>query len=127
MRNSPGPANGAQAGFTLLEVMVAFVIAALASIILYEAAFNGAAESATAARYQEAVTRAQSRLATIGTLTALRPLTAGGDDGGGFQWSLQITPERATGLGMTLYDVAVTEYFGNRSVRLATKRLGRSA
>jgi len=121
------PDSHPQAGFTLLEVMVAFVIAALASIILYQAGFGGAAQSTTAARYQEAVVRAQSRLASIGTLTALRPAQASGDDGGGFKWRLDIAAESSNGQGLTLYDVQVTEGFGNRSVTLATKRLGPSA
>jgi general secretion pathway protein I len=112
------------AGFTLLEVMVAFVIAALASIILYQAAFEGAAESLAAARYQEAVIRAQSRLASIGTLTPLRAEQLSGDDGGGFKWQMNIAAERATGQGLTLYDVQITEAFGDRTVTLATKRLG---
>jgi general secretion pathway protein I len=121
------PDAQAEAGFTLLEVMAAFVIAALASIVLYEAGFSGAAESSTAARYQEAVVRAQSRLATIGTLTALRPAHASGDDGGGFKWGVDIAAETSNGQGITLYDVQVTERFGNRAVTLATKRLGPSA
>jgi len=121
------PDSHPQAGFTLLEVMVAFVIAALASIILYQAGFSGAAQSTTAARYQEAVVRAQSRLASIGTLTALRPAKASGDDGGGFNWRLDIAAESSNGQGLTLYDVQVTEGFGNRSVTLATKRLGPTA
>lgn len=116
-----------EAGFTLLEVMVAFVIAALATIVLYQAGFNGAAESATAARYQEAVVRAQSRLATLGTLTVLRAMQASGEDGGGFKWRISIRPESTDGQGLTLYDVQVTERFGDRAVTLATKRLGPAA
>jgi general secretion pathway protein I len=121
------PDANAEAGFTLLEVMAAFVIAAFASIVLYEAGFNGAAESASAARYQQATIRAQSRLATIGTLTALRPAQASGDDGGGFKWRLDISAETSNGQGLTLYDVQVEELFGNRSVTLNTKRLGPTA
>jgi general secretion pathway protein I len=117
-------ASAAQAGFTLLEVMAAFVIAALASLVLYEAAFTGAAQGSTAACYEEAVVRAQSRLASIGPITSLIPTQTSGDDGGGFKWRLQITAEAANGQGMTLYDVQVTESFGQRSVTLTTKRLG---
>jgi general secretion pathway protein I len=114
------------AGFTLLEVMVAFVIASLASIVLYQAGFNGAADTATAARYQEAVVRAQSRLTSIGALTALRPAQLSGDDGGGFHWRLTIAPEKSNGT-LTLYSVQVIESFGNRQVTLATERLGPSS
>jgi general secretion pathway protein I len=110
-------------GFTLLEVMAAFVIASLAAIVLYQAGFNGAAETMTAARMQEAVVRAQSRLATIGVLTPLQPMQQSGDDGGGYRWRLVIAPEQSSG-SLTLYDVRVTERFGGRQVVLATKRLG---
>ncbi len=115
--------DGDAAGFTLLEVMVAFVIASLASLVLYQAGFNGAAETATAARYQEAVVRAQSRLASIGTLTPLQAAQASGDDGGGFYWKLDVTPHSSSGT-VTLYDVRITESFGDRQVTLLTQKLG---
>lgn len=113
------------AGFTLLEVMAAFVIAALASLVLYQAGIGGVAQGLTAAHMQEAVVRAQSRLASVGTLTPLAPVQAGGDDGGGFSWQLNIVPGQAEG-GLTLYDIRVTEHFGPRQVVLVTKRLGPS-
>ena len=116
------PDSAPDAGFTLLEVMVAFVIAALASILLYQAGFNGVSESATAARYQEAMVRAQSRMASIGVLTSLHSAQLSGDDGGGFSWHLDIKPDQSSGT-LTLYDVLVTESFGNRQVTLTTKRL----
>lgn len=109
-------------GFTLLEVMVAFVIAALASLVLYQVAFNAAAQSLTAARYQEALARAQSRLAALGPLTPLQPGRSGGDDGGGFSWEMSITPEQSNGQ-ITLYAVRLTERFGARAVTLATQRV----
>jgi general secretion pathway protein I len=111
-----------EAGFTLLEVMAAFVIAALASIVLYQAGFSGVAEAATAARYQEAVVRAQSRLASIGVLTAMQPAHLSGDDGGGFHWRLDIARDQSNG-ALTLYSIRLTESFGSRSVTLVTERL----
>jgi general secretion pathway protein I len=112
-----------EAGFTLLEVMVAFVIASLASLVLYQAGFNGVSQAATAARYQEALARAQSRLASIGVLTPLAPEQLSGDDGGGYTWHLRIAPRADNGL-VTLYDVRLTESFGDREVTLATEKLG---
>jgi len=114
---------GREAGFTLLEVLVAFVIAALASIVLYRAGFSGAAAAATAARYQEAVVRAESRLASLGTLTALQAEQLSGDDGGGFHWQITIAPEESRP-GLGLYAVRVVESFGNRLVTLVSERLG---
>ena len=120
------PDARADAGFTLLEVMVAFVIAAMASIVLYQAGFDGAMETATAARTQEAVARAQSRLASIGMLTALQPEQLSGNDGGGFRWQLSIMPKGSRGK-LRLYEVQVTEFFGDRRVTLSTERLGSGA
>jgi general secretion pathway protein I len=110
-----------EAGFTLLEVMVAFTIAALATAVLLRAGFTGAAEDRQAALVQEAVSRAQSRLASIGTLTKLQTETRSGDDGGGFSWRLVISPLQ-TAKGLTLYNVQVTEIFGQREVSLTTAR-----
>ncbi len=114
---------GGDAGFTLLEVMVAFAIAALAAIVLFQSGFSGVLESGLAARTQEAVIRAQSHLASIGTLTPLAPMQASGDDGGGYHWQLDITPGQSNGL-LRLYSVRVSESFGTRQVVLATQMLG---
>ena len=122
----PTDPRNRDAGFTLLEVMVAFVIASLASIVLYQAGFSGATETLSAARYQEAMVRAQSRLASVGVLTTLQPEQLSGDDGGGFHWQLLIAAEQSVG-PETLYDVRLTESFGTRQVTLSTKRLGRGS
>ena len=111
-----------QAGFTLLEVMVAFFIAALATVMVLQASFTGAAQSRVASRTQEAVARAQSRLASLGVLTMLQREDLSGDDGGGFAWHLSVAPLQSTG-GLTLYGIRLTETFGNRQVTLITKRL----
>lgn len=112
-----------EAGFTLLEVMAAFVIAAFGSIALYQAGFQGTAGAAAAAHLQEAVVRAQSRLASVGVLTTLQAEQLSGDDGGGFNWALDITPLQSNGT-LTLYQVQVTERYGSRHVTLVTDRLG---
>jgi general secretion pathway protein I len=116
------PEQNREAGFTLLEVMAAFVIASLATIVLYQAGFSGTMETSTAARYQEAVVRAQSRLASIGVLTPLQPAQFSGDDGGGYHWQLKITQEKSNGTA-ALYAVQVVESFGSRQVVLATEML----
>jgi general secretion pathway protein I len=111
-----------EAGFTLLEVMAAFVIAAFGSIALYEAGFEGTASAAAAARVQEAVVRAQSRLASIGILTPLQAEQLSGDDGGGYHWQINITPVQGNST-LSLYQVQVIESFGDRQVTLVTDRL----
>jgi general secretion pathway protein I len=78
-------------GFTLLEVLIASAIAALALAVLFRTVPTALFSVRLAGQYEEAVARAQSHLAALGDA----PLLAGtstGDDGGGFQWRLTIVP-----------------------------------
>jgi general secretion pathway protein I len=77
-------------GFTLLEVLVAFIIAALALGVLYEGAFAGLFASRVASHTAEAASRARSHLAVIGHGMAIQPGDSRGDDGGGYQWRVSI-------------------------------------
>jgi general secretion pathway protein I len=115
-----------EAGFTLLEVMVAFAIAALASLVLFRGGLDGAANARAAARTEEAITRAESRLASVGTLTPLRAGTFNGDDGGGFAWRLVIAPAARSGI-FVLYKIVLTETYDGRTIRLSTARLASGA
>jgi general secretion pathway protein I len=79
-------------GFTLLEVLVAFAIAALALTVLLRATGTGLAETRVAARYDEAIVRARSHMAAVGRNAALTAGDTTGDDGGGFRWRLSVRP-----------------------------------
>ncbi|PKU22602.1 type II secretion system protein [Telmatospirillum siberiense] len=79
-------------GFTLLEVLVAFVIAAAALGLLFNAAGDGIAAVDRAGRTEEAVSRAKSHLAALGRDVALADGTFEGDDGGGYRWRIRVTP-----------------------------------
>jgi len=79
-------------GFTLLEAIVAFAIAALALSVLFRAATGGMTAVATAGRYEEAVSRAKSHLAAIGHDGPLSETETEGDDGGGYHWRIHIVP-----------------------------------
>jgi general secretion pathway protein I len=118
MRTNPAEHNG----FTLLEVMAAFVIAALATVVFLQAGFAGAAQNRVAGTYQEATARAQSRLASFGVLTQLQAENLAGDDGGGYSWRVAVTPLRNLA-SLTLYQITLTEIYGKRSVTLITDRL----
>ena len=117
-----------QRGFTLLEVLVAFAIAALSLSLLARAAIDGVRSAHNSGRYTEALARARSHLAGVPT-----PPVAGdfqGDDGGGFHWHLRVATEtRVTtrqNLQIALYDVTVAIFWEEddhkRVVTLATKR-----
>src|ERR1700737_3032479 len=79
-------------GFTLLEVVVALAIAALAIVGLFQAAGGGLLAVNTAGRVEEAVQRAQSHLAAVGRSAALIQGEFTDDDGGGYHWRLRVRP-----------------------------------
>ncbi|MCQ8239510.1 type II secretion system protein [Rhizosaccharibacter radicis] len=128
------PARREERGFTLLEVLVAFVIAALALGVLYEGAIGALQASRVADRTSEAVSRARSHLATIGHGVPLRPTAQEGDDGSGFSWRLRIRPGgsiAADGGTLTLWLAEVEERWTDggheRRVMLRTERVGAAA
>ena len=127
----------AASGFTLLEVVVALAIAALALVGLFQAGSSGLFAVDTAARAAEAVQRAQSHLAAIGRDAALVAGDTTGDDGGGYRWRLRIQPAATRPLAtadnpsnavLTLFDVEVAVSWHargrDRAVVLKTLRLG---
>jgi general secretion pathway protein I len=127
----------ADAGFTLLEVVVALAIAGLALVGLFQAGTGGLFAVDTAARAEEALQRAQSHLAAVGRDAALIEGDSRGDDGGGYRWRLRIQPvAQRQGLGAdgvtsqttSLFDVAVAISWRvrghERAVVLRTLRLG---
>lgn len=79
-------------GFTLLEVIVALIIAGMAAVALFQAAGTGLGATRTASMYDQAVVRAKSRLAAVAHGTRLTPQDQRGDDGGGFQWRTRVAP-----------------------------------
>ena len=87
-----GSRRSDERGFTLLETLVAFAIAAMALAILFEAAANGNAAAQAASRYQEAVSRAKSHLAALGREASLTAGESTGDDGSGYRWRVRVTP-----------------------------------
>lgn len=75
-------------GFTLLEVLIAFIIAAIALGVLFGGALEGIRASRVAIGYEEAVARARSHLAA----SSVTPIAGdqNGDDGSGFRWRVQV-------------------------------------
>jgi general secretion pathway protein I len=147
-RGLPAPHRNASssddAGFVLLEVVIAFVIAALALGVLYQAALAGLNASRVAAQYEQALSRARSRLVIAEHGSPLVPGTMQGDDGGGFHWRLHVTPidstvvqafdplglRQAPDYRLTLYALNVwvswDDFGAERSVRLDTQQIGQA-
>jgi general secretion pathway protein I len=130
-----GGRRGSEAGFTLLEVVVATAIAALALVALFQSGSAGLFTAGEATRVAEAVDRAQSHLAAIADAGTLAPSETEGDDGGGYHWRLSARPiasrPAATlgpgGAATMLYDIRVTVSWGGRrhprSVELESRRI----
>jgi general secretion pathway protein I len=130
-----------QAGFTLIEVLVAFVIAALAMGALYAGTVGGLNATEVAGKYDEAISLARSHLAAIGRGEPIALQERSGVDGEGFTWHLRIRKHASRMLTLSdqdrandvkpasaiLYDVIITESWSaggrERQVTLATRRL----
>jgi general secretion pathway protein I len=81
-----------QRGFTLVEVIVALIIAGLAAVALMQAVGSGLHATRTASMVNQAIVRAKSHMAAATYGTRLMPGDTRGDDGGGFRWRLRIVP-----------------------------------
>lgn len=128
-------------GFSLLEVLVAFIIVALVVTALFRL-FGGALGNASAAdEWTRALLVAQSRLALAAAAVPLREVSDGGTEGDGrIAWRTAVTPyvppdtdpelERTTeAMPTRLYRVTVDVQFPGaggqpRTLSLSTVRLG---
>jgi len=129
-------------GFTLLEVLVAFIIAALALVVLFNAGLAGLHSTQAASHYEQAIARARSHLTAS---VHAGPLVSGdwqGDDGGGFRWRLRVAPiasatvkpanavtlRGSASFPLTLFAVTVSVAWRDggvaREVRLDTEQIG---
>jgi general secretion pathway protein I len=79
-------------GMTLIEVMIALAIAALALGALLRTVGGGITSTHTAGKYEEAVSRARSHMAALGRDAGLSAGESSGDDGSGFRWRLKVEP-----------------------------------
>lgn len=129
--------GAADHGFTLIEVLIAFLIAAAAVGAVVHAVTGAVAASRVAGRYDEAVARAESHLASL-SVAPLSDSDRQGDEGDGFHWHVQVSAagtapltDRANAIPAgtaTLYRITVTlswrDGAARRAVRLDSARLG---
>ncbi len=127
------PDSAEDRGFTLLEVLIAFIIVALSMAALFSGGLGGLKAATESGRYAEAVSRAQSHLAAASTGDALVASDRQGDEGRGYHWRVRISPvatatqDPAARAGplLTLYSVSAaiswTEDGHTRAVQLDTQ------
>lgn len=140
----------ARTGFTLLEVLIAFIIAALALGVMFGAILGGMRAAVDAGRVEEALSLARSRLALASFAVGSGAAAAGeqrGEEGRGFRWTTAVVPvadvASRAGVEMVgvvnnrtrpraeLYAITVTVAWPGEAraheVRLATARLVKRA
>ncbi len=137
-RRGPARTDGAaERGFTLVEVLIAFVIAAAAAGAVVRAATGAVASSRAAGRYDEAVARAESHLASL-SVAPLADSDRQGDEGNGFHWHVRVAAAGTAQLAgradaipagtATLWRITVTlswrDGSARRAVRLDSALLG---
>jgi len=128
---NPKPAG--QAGFSLLEVLVAFAVLALCLGVLLRIFSGDGRLAGMAEEHARAVVLAQSLLAKAGAETPLGLGVTGGDIDEDYRWEMRVTPfvpagePLPTNLGFKPYWVEVEVDWGEgdelRSFSLGTLRL----
>ena len=122
-----------QSGYTLIEVLVAFMILALALTVLLRIFSGGLRNVSVSSDYAIATLIAESRLAGAGIDVPLRPGETSGTEGERFEWTVNVQDYqpwpgyRSAAKGLDAYRVTVTVEWphgdNTRSVGLSTVRL----
>ncbi len=82
-----------QRGFTLLEILVAFVVLATAVAILYRTFSTGLQGVQALSGYNEAIALAEARLGTLGLEKPIKEgEDSGNSDDGRFKWTIVVRP-----------------------------------
>ena len=124
-----------QAGFSLLEVVVAFAILALSLGLLIQVFSQAMNTTALSGTYSRAATLAEARLNSVGVEIDLEPGTHSGEPEEGLGWQVSIEPydlgevpwEPALEPLMVTALVFWEEALGRRQIVLSTLRLADSS
>jgi general secretion pathway protein I len=127
------PRNDGQAGFTLVEIIVALAILALGLGVILPAMSDALWRTGEAEAQAEAASLARSLLAQAGSAVPLTDGEAAGRFDNGFRWALHAAPYRVSNQVGPVRGYKVTaEVFWDdarheRSLALTTLRLGANA
>ena len=115
------------AGFSLIEVLVAFAILALSLGVLMDIFGGGLRNLGTSSAYTRAMLLAQSRLAEYGASVPLRAGSSQGDFDTSYRWRADVAEQPAVYLGVALYRIHLEVLWGPaadpRRVELDTLRI----
>jgi general secretion pathway protein I len=127
----PQRGRGAEHGFTLLEIIVAFTILGFALVAALQAFSSGLRNVTAAEGASAAVLHARSKLDEIGTVIPLVPGQPAGvfSDGARWQALIMLYPDpfgrNGASLPLTPYQVSVTVSWGrSQAITLETVKLG---
>lgn len=128
---APTRSSDGAAGFTLIEVLIAFVIMTIMLGALFRAFSGGLHGLDTSEGYAIAAMEAQSKLAEVGTAIPLEPGVTSGEFDNGALWELDIAPFDFPGqtadeeLDVLAFRVALqVTWDESRSLTFETLRLG---
>lgn len=121
-----------EAGFTLVEVIVALAILSAGLGLLLGLISNSLHRAASAQRMAQAGSLAQSLMAEVGTVLPIRPEARDGQYPDGFRWHLKVQPydrasdseDRPVGLYRISAEIEWEQGTETRSYALTTLRLG---
>jgi general secretion pathway protein I len=130
-RADAGPPWAAERGFTLVEVLVAFVLLSIALAVVVRTFSDSTRRLDGAAGWEMATLLAETRLAQIGNATALGPGDRTGRFDPRYSWTETVRLLSPEAVGLTplqLYQIALTVGWEERGVprrlQLTTLRLG---
>ena len=94
---SPGRSRSPndRTGFTLIEILVAVAILALALSVVLQTIGSGLRSVGTSERYLVATMLGRSVLASLGTETPITTGEISGDAGDGYRWTAKLAPSRS--------------------------------
>ena len=100
------PARTTERGFTLLEVLLAFVVFAISFTVVLQILSGSMRSTVRAREYTEAALMAQSIVDMVGLEIPLEPANLAGGDADNYQWNLVIEPYESVGVDDRTLEVA---------------------
>ncbi len=105
----PSPERSREAGFTLLEVIIALAILGVAFALAIQLLGNGMRAARTSQEYTQAALLSRQKMAEIALASSQEGSVESGDFGGGFRWTSEVqpVPQDNESLPARLYQVRV--------------------